>query len=104
MTTAVFCAVAFVACLLAGNRSLKHGLLTLIGIGYVYGILRANFPDVWTYLMFDAAVIGLFIAQLWRPVPLDQRRALHDLRLWMVALIGWPVGLLVLFPTSSPLV
>ena len=32
MTTAVFCAVAFVACLLAGNRSLKHGLLTLIGI------------------------------------------------------------------------
>jgi hypothetical protein len=104
MTTAILCAAAFVACLLAGNRSLKHGLLTLIGIGYVYGILRANFPDVWTYLMFDAAVIGLFSAQLWQPVPLLQRRALHDLRLWMMALICWPVALFILFPTNTPLV
>ena len=104
MTTAIFCAAAFVGCLLAGNRSLKHGLLTLIGIGYVYGILRANFPDVWTYLMFDAAVIGLFVTQLWRPVPLVQRRALHDLRLWMMALIGWPVALFILFPSNTPLV
>lgn len=104
MTTAIFCAAAFVACLLAGNRSLKHGLLTLIGIGYVYGILRANFPDVWTYLMFDAAVIGLFSAQLWQPVPLAQRRTLHDLRLWMMALICWPVALFILFPTNTPLV
>jgi hypothetical protein len=104
MTTAIFCAAAFVACLLAGNRSLKHGLLTLIGIGYVYGILRANFPDVWTYLMFDAAVIGLYISQFGRPVPLVQRRALHDVRLWMMALICWPVALFVLFPTQTPLV
>jgi hypothetical protein len=104
MTTAIFCATAFVACLLAGNRSLKHGLLTLIGIGYVYGILRANFPDVWTYLMFDASVIGLYVSQFGRPVPLVQRRALHDLRLWMMALICWPVALFILFPTQTPLV
>ena len=54
MTTAFFCGAAFLGCLLAANRSLKHGILALIGIGYIYGILRANFPDAWTYLMFDA--------------------------------------------------
>jgi hypothetical protein len=97
MTTALFCAAAFLGCLLAGNRSLKHGLLTLLGIGYVYGILRANFPDVWTYLMFDAGVIGLYSSQLWRPLSLDQRRRVQDLRLWMLALF-------IAFPTNSPLV
>ena len=104
MTTALFCAAAFLGCLLAGNRSLKHGLLTLLGIGYVYGILRANFPDVWTYLMFDAGVVGLYASQLWRPLSLEQRRRVQDLRLWMLALIAWPTLLFIAFPTNTPLV
>ena len=104
MTTALFCAASFLGCLLAGNRSLKHGLLTLLGIGYAYGILRANFPDVWTYLMFDAGVVGLFASQLWRPAALEQRRSVQDLRLWMFALIAWPTLLFIVFPTSTPLV
>ncbi len=104
MTTALFCAAAFLACLLAGNRSLKHGLLTLVGIGYGYGILRANFPDVWTYLMFDAGVVGLYASQLWRPLPLEQRRKVQDLRLWMIALMAWPTLLFIVFPSNTPLV
>jgi hypothetical protein len=104
MTTAFFCGAAFLGCLLAGNRSLKHGLLTLLGIGYVYGILRANFPDVWTYLMFDAGVVGLYASQLWRQVPFEQRKRLQDLRLWMVALMAWPALLFIAFPSNTPLV
>lgn len=104
MTTALFCAAAFLACLLAGNRSLKHGLLTLVGIGYGYGILRANFPDVWTYLMFDAGVVGLYTSQLWRPLSLEQRRNVQDLRLWMIALMAWPTLLFIVFPSNTPLV
>jgi hypothetical protein len=74
MTTAFFCVGAFVLCLAAANRSLRHGLLALLAVGYVYGILRANFPDTATYLTFDAAVLGVYVAQLWRPLSLEQRR------------------------------
>ena len=104
MTTAFFCAAAFLGCLLAGNRSLKHGLVMLVGIGYIYGILRANFPDVWTYLMFDAGVVGLYASQLWRPLSLEQRRKVQDLRLWMIALMAWPALLFIVFPSNTPLV
>ena len=104
MTTILFCAGAFIACLLAANRSLRHGLLTLLAIGYGYGILRANFPDTWTYLTFDAAVLGLFVGQLWRPLTPEQRRHAHDLRLWLVVLIAWPTLLFFIFPSDSPLV
>lgn len=104
MTTALLCVGAFIACLLAGNRSLRAGLLVLLGIGYGYGILRANLPDVWTYLMFDAGVIGLYAAQLWKPIPLETRLRIHDLRLWMVALMAWPILLFIISPGSEPLV
>jgi hypothetical protein len=95
---------AFVLCLAAANRSLKYGLLALLGVGYAYGILRANFPDTATYLTFDGAVLGVYVAQLWRPFTQEQRRRIHELRLWLVVLIGWPTLLFFLFPTDSPLV
>src|SRR4029434_5872249 len=104
MTTAFFCGAAFLGCLLAANRSLKHGILALLGIGYIYGILRANFPDVWTYLMFDAGVCGLYASQLWRTVPFEQRRGLQDLRRLIVALIAWADLLFIAFPSTTPLV
>ena len=104
MTTILFSAGAFIACLVAANRSLRYGLLALVTVGYAYGILRANFPDTSTYLTFDAAVLGLYIGQLWRPLTPEQRRAAHDLRLWLVVLIAWPVLLFFLFPADTPLV
>lgn len=102
--TAIFPAATFILCLLAANRSLRHGLLSLLAVGYAYGIVRANFPDTWTYLSFDAAVVGLYVGQLWRPLTPDQRRKSHDLRLWIVALIAWPLVLFFLFPSDSALV
>lgn len=107
MTTAFFFGGAFILCLLASNRSLRQGLLALILVGYVYGILRANFPDSWTYLMFDAAVLGVFLSQLWRPTPFDLRKRIADLRIWLGLMLAWPILLCVLFiltPNSNPLV
>jgi hypothetical protein len=104
MTTIFFCAAAFILCLAAANKSLRHGLLALMAVGYTYGILRANFPDTWTYLTFDAGVLGLYIGQLWRPFSNVQRRQAHDLRLWIVFLIAWPTLLFFAFPGDAPLV
>jgi hypothetical protein len=104
MTTAFFCIGAFVVCFAAASRSLRLGLLATIAVGYLYGILRANFPDTWTYLTFDAAALGLYAAQLWQPLTLDQRLRAHDLRLWIVVLIAWPTLLFFVFPTDTPLV
>ena len=95
---------SLIACFLAANRSLKLGLCAITAVGYVYGIARANYPDGWTYLMFDFGAIGLYVAQIWRPMTLEQRRASHDLRLWLVVLIGWPVLLFIMFPGDNPLV
>ncbi len=107
MTTAFFFVGALILCLAAASRGLRQGLIALIAIGYVYGILRANFPDTWTYLTFDAAVIGVFAVQLWRRVPFEQRGRIVDLRMWLGALMAWPTLLFVLFilsPGSNPLV
>lgn len=104
MISIFFCALAFSACMFAGTRSLRAGLLTLIGFGYVYGIIRANYPDAWTYLMFDAGVISLCLVQLWRPLSRDQRARAGDLKLWLTALVAWPALLFFLFPSSNPLV
>ncbi len=104
MSTIFFCLAAFVLALMAANRSLRLGLLTVLGVGYIYGILRANYPDTWTYLTFDAAVLGLYASQLWRAPSFEQRQRAHDLRLWVVALIVWPVLLFFLFPSKAPLV
>lgn len=104
MTSIILAVGAFLACLLAGTRSLKYGLAAIIGVGYIYGIARANYPDTWTYLMFDAGTVGLYLAQLWKPLTPAQRLGSHDLRIWVAVLIGWPVLLFIAFPTDNPLV
>jgi hypothetical protein len=104
MTTVFFSAGAFILCFWAANRSLRAGLLAVMSVGYVYGILRANFPDTSTYLTFDLAVLGLYIAQLWRPMTAQQRHRVHDLRLWLIGLIAWPALLFFLFPADTPMV
>ena len=45
MTTLFFCIAAFVIAWMAASRSLRLGLLAVLAVGYVYGILRANFPE-----------------------------------------------------------
>jgi hypothetical protein len=104
MLTIFFSAGAFILCLWAANRSLRYGLFSVMAVGYIYGILRANFPDTSTYVTFDMAVLGLYVGQLWRPLSAQQRRYVHDLRLWLIALIAWPALLFFLTPADAPLV
>jgi hypothetical protein len=105
MTPSLIIALAtFAVCLLAAGRSLRQGLCAVITVGYLYGITRANFPDLGTYLMFDLAVAALYLVELRRPLTYDERRRTSELRLWMTGLIAWPILLFVLSPTSSPAV
>ena len=104
MISILFAVGSFLTCLVAASRSLKLGLCAIIGVGYIYGIARANYPDSWTYMMFDVGAIGLYIAQLWKPMTPAQRAGSHDLRVWLAILIGWPVLLFIAFPSDYPLV
>ena len=95
MTSLVICAAAFVLCLHLARRSLAAGLCALLTVGYLYGILRANLPDGFSHLIFDAAVLGLYAAQLTQRQPLWQRQRSEELRGWLVVLMAWPVLLFV---------
>lgn len=91
MTSIALCLVSFLLCLQASRRSLIAGLCAILGIGYVYGIVRANLPDGFSHLIFDAGVLGLYAAQLWRRQPVWQAMRSEELRNWIFVLMAWPV-------------
>jgi len=97
------CGVSFLLCLYMGRKSLVAGLCTLIGIGYAYGIVRANLPDGFSHLIFDAATLGLYVAQLFKRQPIWQHMRAEDIRNWLIVLIAWPV-LLFAMPWQDPLI
>ena len=103
MTSLFLCLVAFAVASIAARRSLIAGLTTVLGIGYFYGIIRANLPETFSHLIFDAGVLGLYFAQLTRPVSPDERARIQRLWLWVVVFIAWPV-LLFLIPIQDPLI
>jgi len=103
MISIALCAIAFVACLQMGRRSLVAGLCTLLTIGYGYGIVRANLPDGFSHLIFDAGVLGLYAAQLRMSQPRWQFSRSEDLRNWVTVLIAWPVVLFAI-PWQDPLI
>ena len=75
MTGISLCVVVFLIAFFAGRRSLVSGLAVVLVVGYAYGLTRANLQDPATYLMFDAAVVGLYLSELWRPLPRVERAA-----------------------------
>ena len=97
------CGIAFLLCLQMGRRSLVAGLCALVTVGYAYGILRANLPDGFSHLIFDAAVLGLYVAQLPKRQPLWQFSRSEDVRTWLIVLMAWPC-LLFVMPWQDPLI
>jgi hypothetical protein len=91
MTSIPLCVVSFLLCFNAAQRSLVAGLCAVLGVGYAYGIVRANIPDGFSHLLFDAGVLGLYAAQLWRRQPVWQGSRSEELRNWTFVLIAWPV-------------
>lgn len=95
--------MAAVATYQAARRSLAHGFAVLLLVGYVYGVFRANFLDSYSYLLFDAALCGLYLARLFEPLSASERARLDELRTWLFVLVGWPF-VLFLVPTQDILV
>lgn len=92
MVSLLLCIAAFAFSYVAGRRSLAAGLITVMTVGYAYGILRANVPEVYSHFIFDAAVVGLYLTQLGRRGAAGERRHEHRaLAIWVGLLVGWPL-------------
>jgi hypothetical protein len=90
---------------LCGRRSLGAGMAAVLTTGYFYGILRARYLDGFSHFIFDAAVLGLYLARLTLPNALAPPYA-RRLAGWTWVLVGWPLvlfGLCFLYP-QHPLI
>lgn len=82
-------------CYFAGRRSLLSGLVAVLTVGYLYGITRANVPETFSHFIFDAGVVGLYAAQLFRRLNPLQQLKVEPLRPWLEVLIAWPLLLFI---------
>lgn len=94
---------AFAGAYLAGRRSLLNGVLAVLVVGYFFGIIRANNPSSTSFFVFDAAVVALYLSQLLRPAPPEERPGARHLAHWVALLAFWPL-LLLLAPAQDPMV
>ena len=97
------CLLSFSLCYIAGRRSLVTGLITTVAVGYLFGITKANVPGTASYFLFDSGVLGLYAAQLFRPLTKAMKLRLEGLQAWMELLIAWPL-LMLFFPAQDLLV
>lgn len=97
------CLLSFVLCYWAGRRSLLNGMAAVLTVGYMYGIVRANVPETYSHFIFDAAVFGLYAAQLFRKLNPTEQYKVNALRPWLEFLIAWPL-LMFLIPAQDLLI
>lgn len=97
------CLFSFALCYWAGRHSLVNGLCAVLTVGYAYGITRANVPETLSHFIFDAGVVGLYAAQLFRKLTPLQRFKIEPLKPWLEFLIAWPL-LLFLIPVQDFLI
>jgi hypothetical protein len=103
MSALALCFVALLVTFWAGRRSLGAGLVALLAVGYFYGILRANLITTYSHFIFDAALIGLYCSQKWFSGTVRELKREEPIRLWVIAMIGWCLVVLLL-PFQSFLV
>ena len=103
MTSIILCLLAFVSCFIAGRRSLVAGLVAVLGIGYIYGITRANLAETFSHFIFDAGLIGFYLALLASPSVPPKQVNTQTLKRWVAILIAWP-AFLFLLPLQDPMV
>jgi hypothetical protein len=99
----ILCGLAFAATLLGAFYSRMCGLGVAIGIGYVFGIVRANSPDTYGFFVFDAAMFGLYLSLFAANWPRPRHAADRALLHWFALLIGW-VSFMFLLPVQHPLI
>jgi hypothetical protein len=101
MMALFLCLLAFGATFWAGKRSFGLGLAVLMISGYFYGILRANLLTTFSHFIFDSALIGLYISQIWADSDPDEAKRIRPIWLWTLLLVIWPM--LLLFLPFQPL-
>ena len=103
MTSFLLCVFVLLLAFAAGRRTLPAGLIAVLGVGYVYGIVRANLLQPAAHFLFDAAVIGFYLALLFRRRETAEPSSSRELNVWLIALAVWPLTLFLL-PLQDPLV
>src|SRR5215471_14151041 len=103
MTSIAICLVCFVFTFLVARRSRAWGLGVCIGLGYMFGVLRANILDTFSFLIWDSSALGLYATYLLARPTSEELQTTRGLRLWVGILILWPV-LLTLAPVQHPLI
>jgi len=99
----VLCVVSFIVCFLCARRSLVAGLISVVAIGYGYGIARANVQEALSHFIFDAGVFALYCAQLFRYLKPAEANRVQLVRPWLEFLVIWPL-LLFLVPNQDTLI
>jgi hypothetical protein len=103
MIAFLICLLAFVAVYLAGRRSLSTGVGLALGFGYMYGFIRANYPQPAAYFIFDSALAGLYFAILARSRTPIERRKMRQVAPWVLLMTAWPMAL-ALLPLQDTLI
>jgi hypothetical protein len=92
----LLCVLAFISVYIAGRRSPSAGVGLALGFGYMYGWLRANYPQPAGYFIFDCALAGLYMATLTRKRTPLERRKMRQIAPWVLVMTAWPMALAVL--------
>ena len=92
----LFCVLAFSSVYIAGRRSLSAGVGLALGFGYMYGYIRANYPEPASYFIFDCSLVGLYLAILTRKRTPLERRKMRQIAPWVLIMTAWPIALAVL--------
>ncbi len=97
------CLVALATTFVSTRRRLGLGVQALFAIGYLYGIVRARFPDGFSHFIFDFAAIGLYAAHFaQRPDARSAHAGRHG-AFWVKALAVVPI-MMFFVPLQHPLI
>jgi hypothetical protein len=103
MTSLPICLICFAVTFMLARRSVVWGLAACVGLGYVFGVLKANLFDTFSFFIWDSSVLGFYASYFSRRARPEELRRTEGLRLWVAALILWPV-LLAAVPVQYPLI
>lgn len=96
MIAFLVCLLGFVSVYIAGRRSLSAGVGLALSFGYMYGLIRAHYPDPASYFIFDSSLAGLYLAILTRQRTPVERRKMRQIAPWVLVMTAWPIALSLL--------
>ncbi|MBV8359246.1 MAG: O-antigen ligase family protein [Deltaproteobacteria bacterium] len=91
MLSLILCATSFAVSFAATRCAVSAGVVATMSIGYAYGILRGNIQQAASHFIYDAGVIGLYLAVMTRHLSPIAKCKLRPLMPWFLCLIGWPI-------------